>query len=442
MSSIKFCKKYKPLFQLLKAREREKQLSLSGLDIPEDLKQLLQVDTVLVSGGRDSGKTFGVGVACVIGTADYNHRLLYTRYTMSSTDNSITAALENRMDALGLLDEFVYANHDYYHKLSKGKISITGHKTSSGNQSAKLKSLEDYSMFVTEEGEELPTYEEWKKIKLSIRAKDVQCLNIIVFNPPTKTHWLYPEFYEGVPDGFNGIIGNVMYIHTTYLDNGKENIAPQNWNEYERLREVYKYYLSVPVSERDNLPKKIQREYREYKNVILGSFRDNAEGVIFDYTIGDFVEPEYGAVIGADQGFTHPTAFVKVNVDKDNKKIYLKELFYKTNQTTSQIYEGVKESCGRTRIWCDSAVPMFIQDLKQKGLNIKSCTKPKITDSINAILDFDLIVDKNSLNLQSELNNYRWSNKGKEEPIDEFNHAIDAARYAITHVLSKKIRKL
>ena len=61
----------------------------------------------------------------------------------------------------------------------------------------------------------------------------------------------------------------------SYLDNGKENIAPQNWSEYERLREVYKYYLSVPVSERDDLPKKIQREYREYKNVILGSFRDN-----------------------------------------------------------------------------------------------------------------------------------------------------------------------
>lgn len=439
---IKFSKKYKPVFKLLKAREEAEQLSLSGLSVPDDIQNLLNVDTILVSGGRDSGKTFGIGCLSVLATADWNHRILYTRYTMSSTDNSITSALDNRMELLELEDEFEYANHDYRHKLSKGKISITGHKTSSGNQSAKLKSLEDYSMFITEEGEELPSYDEWKKIKLSIRAKDVQCLNIIVFNPPTKTHWLYSEFYEGVPEGYNGIIGNVMYIHTNYLDNGKENIAPQNWNEYERLRKVYEFYLNTPQDQRDKLPKKVIKEYKEYKNVILGSFRDNAEGVIFDYTIGDYVSSEYGDVIGADQGFTHPTAFVMVNVDKSAKKIYLKELFYKTNQTTSQIYNGVKDSCGKTRIWCDSAVPMFIHDLKVKGLNIKECKKPKITDSINAILDYDLIVDKDSINLQNELNNYKWSDKGKEEPIDAFNHAIDAFRYAVTHKLNEKISQV
>lgn len=424
MSLIKFSKKYQPLFQLLK---------------PDN--QFKDVDTVLISGGRDSSKTFSGGSACVLGAADWNHRILYTRYTMSSTDNSITAALENRMEMLGLLDEFVYANHDYHHKTSKGKISITGHKTSSGNQSAKLKSLEDYSMFVTDEGEELPSYEDWKKIKLSIRAKDVQCLNIIIFNPPTKKHWLYPQFYEGVQEGFNGVIGNVMYIHTTYLDNGKENIAPQNWNEYERLREVYEYYLSVPTSEREQLSTKIIREYKEYKNVILGSFRDTAEGVIFNYTIGDFPSDNAGLVfIGADQGFTHPTAFIKICVDRKNKKLYAKELFYKTNQVTSQIFDEVKEQCGHTRIWCDSAVPMFIADLKRKGLNIYSCKKPKINDSINAILDYELIVDKNSLNLQTELDNYSWSSKDKEVPIDEFNHAIDAMRYAFTEATSKRYK--
>lgn len=158
---IKFSKKYNPLFQLLKARENNN-------------SELSKVDTVLISGGRDSSKTFTVGSFSVLASADWNHRILYTRYTMSSTDNSITAALENRMELLGLDSEFTFANHDYQHKYSRGKITITGHKTSSGNQSAKLKSLEDYSMFITDEGEELPSFEDWKKIKLSIRAKDVQ----------------------------------------------------------------------------------------------------------------------------------------------------------------------------------------------------------------------------------------------------------------------------
>lgn len=427
---IKFSKKYNPLFQLLKARENNN-------------SELSKVDTVLISGGRDSSKTFTVGSFSVLASADWNHRILYTRYTMSSTDNSITAALENRMELLGLDSEFTFANHDYQHKYSRGKITITGHKTSSGNQSAKLKSLEDYSMFITDEGEELPSFEDWKKIKLSIRAKDVQCLNIIVFNPPTKTHWLYNEFYTAIPEGFNGVIDNVMYIHTNYLDNGKENIAPSNCLEYEKLKESHDLYLATNPKDRLQLSKKIQKEYRYYKNVILGSFRDNAEGVIFTYTIGDFIEPEYGLLIGADQGFTHPTAFVKVNVNRKEKKIYLKEIFYKTNQTTSQIFEGVKAQCGNTRIWCDSAVPMFINDLKKKGLNIRSCKKPKITDSINAILDFELIVDKDSVNLQNELDNYAWSDNTRterEEPVDKFNHAIDAFRYAVTETLNKKIR--
>ena len=81
---------------------------------------------------------------------------------------------------------------------------------------------------------------------------------------------------------------------------------------------------------------------------------------------------------------------------------------------------------------------MFIAQLRGMGLNIKECKKPKIVDSINSILDFELIVDKNSLNLQRELDNYRWSDKQKEEPIDDNNHAIDAFRYAITEQLRRR----
>lgn len=420
---IEFSDKYTPLFLTLE-------------------KQFPQVDTILVSGGRDSGKTFGIGCYVGIAAEQYNHRVLYTRQTMSSTNNSITRALDNRLELLGISDCFFFANNDYTCKYNNGLITITGQKTSSGTQTAKLKSLEDYSIFITDEGEELTSYEEWEKIKRSIRANDVQCFNIISFNPPTKSHWLYTEFYENVTEGFNGIIGNIMYIHTTYLDNGKENMAIHNWNEYERLRGVYEYYLSIPVEERISLPKKIIREYKNYKNTILGSFRDSAEGVIFEYTIGEFLEPEYGLVYGMDQGFNDPTTLVKVNVDKDKMKIYLKEVYYQVGKTETDIYNSIKEEVKNNRIWCDSAVPMLVAGLKRKGLNIKSCEKPKITDSIYAMLDYDLIIDPNSDNLIRELNNYKWNDNKQDEPIDSFNHAIDAARYAITHKLKEKISQV
>ena len=418
--SIKFSKKYNPLFQLLTGK-------------------LPNVDTVLISGGRDSGKSFALSTFVGVATADYNHRILYTRQTMSSTDNSITSALDGRLEMLGIDGEFEFANNTYRHKLSNGKITITGQKTSVGTQTAKLKSLEDYSIFITDEGEELTNYEDWVKIKRSMRATDVQCLSIISFNPPSKVHWLYRQFYEDVPEGFNGVKGNTLYIHTNYIDNGQENMAPHNWLEYENLKESYLYYLSLLPLDKEAASKVLKRQYLEYKNVVLGGFRDVAEGVVFSYEVGDYYENEYGSVYGMDQGFTHPTAVVKVFVDKENAKVYIKEVFYKTQQTSDAIYQAIKDEVGYTRIWCDSAVPMFIKELKNKGLNIKPCKKPKIIDSINTILNYDIIIDKNSVNLQREFDNYRRADKDSETPVDDNNHAIDAFRYAFTHIVGTKI---
>jgi len=421
-----FSDKYLPLFNLLE----------------EDNPALKEVDTVLISGGRDSGKTFGLG--CFVGTAasDFNHRILYTRQTMASTSNSITKALKLRLELLGLDTDFVFANNEYSSKTCDGCISITGQKTSTGTDTAKLKSIENYSIFVTDEGEELVSFEDWKKIKRSIRAQDVQCLSIISFNPPSKSHWLYKEYYTDIPPGFNGIKGNVLYIHTTYLDNGKENMALHNWNEYEELRKAYEYYLATPETDRDLLPRTVKKMYEEYKTTILGGFRNVAEGVIFEYTIGEYVAPEYGEVIGADQGWTHPSAFVKMNVDKKRKRVYAKEIFYKTNSTEGDIYNSIGADVGNTRIWCDNAAALFIRNLKNKGLNIKGCKKPKIKDSILAMLGYEWIIDPGSTNLQTELDNYRWADKNKEEPIDDWNHAIDGMRYGFTHKINERVPQL
>lgn len=414
---IEFSDKYNPLFDLLEG------------EYPE-------VDIVLISGGRDSGKTFTGG--CFVGTAaeDYGHRVLYTRFTMSSTANSITRALDNRLELLNIADCFNFANNDYTSKDGKGLISVTGQKTSSGEQTAKLKSIEDYSIFVTEEGEELTNYDDWEKIKRSIRANDVRCLSIIIFNPPTKAHMLYKEFYQRVPSGFNGIIGNKMYIHTTYLDNGKKNMAAHNWSEYERLRLVFEKFDALSKDEQILCDEKTIKEARNYKNTILGGFRDVAEGVIFNYKIGEF-DDTLPFVIGGDAGFTHPCSLTKVAVDKKNKKLYIDELYYQRGANTTQVYQAAHKEVGKSLIIMDCAAPLFITDLGLLGFKIIPAVKPKIVDSIIRMQDYEIIVTSRSENVIEEFDNYAWVKGSKEIPIDNYNHAIDGIRYAL-HFLTQQ----
>ena len=55
--------------------------------------------------------------------------------------------------------------------------------------------------------------------------------------------------------------------------------------------------------------------------------------------------------------------------------------------------------------------------------------KDSILNGITQMMDYKIIVDKNSYNIQTELNNYRWHDK-IQKPVDDYNHTIDAIRYA------------
>ena len=60
------------------------------------------------------------------------------------------------------------------------------------------------------------------------------------------------------------------------------------------------------------------------------------------------------------------------------KTIYLKECYYEVAKTETDVFNAIKNEVGTSRIWCDSAVPMFIKGLSNRGLNIKPCEYAKI----------------------------------------------------------------
>ena len=92
-------------------------------------------------------------------------------------------------------------------------------------------------------------------------------------------------------------------------------------------------------------------------------------------------------------------------------------------------------------IYADSAEPKSINELRLRGHKIAPCSKGKdsIVYGIELINQNDIFVTARSLNLLNELQNYTWKTNRDGDilntPVDAFNHAIDACRYAIMEQL-------
>ena len=101
------------------------------------------------------------------------------------------------------------------------KIIFRGIKTSSGDQTANLKSLTGITTWVMDEAEELNDEDIFDKIDLSVRNKIQENRVILILNPTTKEHFIYKRWFEyrGVSAGSNITKEDTTYIHTTYLDN-------------------------------------------------------------------------------------------------------------------------------------------------------------------------------------------------------------------------------
>jgi phage terminase large subunit len=376
----------------------------------------------IVTGGRGSGKSYAISTLLCLLTQQENHVILFTRYTLRSAGVSIIPEFLEKIEFLGMEDVFHITKDEIINKQSGSRILFRGIKTSSGDQTANLKSLQGVTTYVLDEAEELTDESIFDKIDLSVRHKNTQNRVILIMNPSTKEHWIYNRFFEtrGVQEGSNVTKGDTTYIHTTYLDN-KDNLSESYINQIENIR---------------------TRRPEKFKHQILGQWLYKAEGVIFrNWTIGKF-EQAAPSVFGQDFGFSaDPTTLVETSIDKVNKKIYIKLHYYKQALTTSQIAELNKRFAGSSLIVADSAEPRLISELSVSN-NIVPTIKGQgsVTYGIALLQDFDLIIDESSTDLIKELNNYCWLEKKSSTPVDKYNHAIDAIRYAVSYQLENPTR--
>ena len=366
----------------------------------------------VITGGRSSGKSYSVASYLLMLTFERGHKILFTRYTMASANISIIPEFLQKVEFLNLQDYFTTTKSSIVNKITGSTILFRGIKTSSGLQTANLKSIEGITTWVVDEAEELQDENIFDKIDLSVRTKNNQNRVILIMNPTTKEHFIYKRFFEdeGVEPGANKITDKVTYIHTSYLDN-LENI---NESILDQIRDL-----------------EINNPSR-YRHIIMGAWLDKSEGVIFNnWHLGPFKMTDR-VIYGSDFGFSIDPS-VCVCVAFEDKNLYVKEIFHRQRMVTSDFVEEYKKLPPNSLIIADSAEGRLIEEISRFGINIrKTLKKPgSIKEGIMFMQDYNIIVDPGSTNIIKELNNYSWSDKKSGIPIDKWNHFCDSIRYCV-----------
>lgn len=244
-NDIIISEKFQPLFELLEGHHPE-------------------IDTVILTGGRGSTKSFNVAVVALKGVVSKSWRVLYSRFTNQSIGDSIKLEVSDKIPLLGY--EKLVIDHERKLKCTiednNGLISFKGIKTGSKIQKANLKGLVNFNVFIVDEAEEIPDEDTFKKVYYSIRSTDRQNISILILNPTEKTHWIFKTFFKSrrVKAGFCGKKENVMYIHSSFKD-APPGAMPQNiLDDYERLR---------------------KHDRPKYDNIVAGGWIDQPEGALF-----------------------------------------------------------------------------------------------------------------------------------------------------------------
>lgn len=233
------------------------------------------------------------------------------------------------------------------------------------------------------------------------------------FNPWNERHWIKRRFFDAEDDE------DILAITTNYKCN--EWLGDSDKKVFERMRK--------------NNP-------RRYQVAGLGNW-GIVEGLVFEnwreekFDLEDV--REFQSVFGLDYGYVHdPRAFVVAFVDFKDHKIYIWDEFYEKAMTNEAIAKKIKSlGYSKEKIIADSAEQKSNDRLRTLGLTgVKGAKKGKdsIMNGVTYLQEFEIIIHPRCVNFITEISNYQWDKdkfgKSINKPIDDFNHLLDALRYA------------
>lgn len=245
---------------------------------------------------------------------------------------------------------------------------------------------------------------------------------VITFNPWNDRHWLKSRFFDAKDDP------DILALTTNYKCN--EWLDKSDLDLFERIKK--------------NNPRRYQVAGLGHWGVVEGLVYENYEPRKFELKdIKDCV-----TVCGLDFGYTNdPTAFFMGFYDESNKELYVWDEFYEKGLTNRKIYQRITSmGYGKEKIIADSAEPKSIDELREFGLRVRGAKKGRdsINNGVQFIQDLKIIIHPRCVNFMTEISNYVWDKdkfgKTLNQPVDDFNHLMDAMRYAVEPLHKKKLK--
>ena len=245
----------------------------------------------------------------------------------------------------------------------------------------------------------------------------------ILLNPWSEKTWIKKRFFDTPNDD------NKLAITTTYKCN--EWLTPEDLRIFEDMRA--------------RNPRRYAVAGEGNWGIVDGLVYENWKEERFDI---DTIRSKPGVVsaFGLDFGYTNdPSTLFCGLLDQKEKRLFVFDEMYEKGLSNKRIAETVQDmGYGKEHITADSAEPKSIDELKSLGLRVKGAAKGKdsIKNGIQWIQDLEIIIHPRCVNFLTEISNYTWDadkfgNK-LNVPIDDFNHLMDAMRYALEKYIAEK----
>lgn len=269
-----------------------------------------------------------------------------------------------------------------------------------------------------EEAYEITSEDAFDRLDESIRGqlpKGMYHQVVLTFNPWSDRHWLKKRFFDEPSK-------NVLAMTTNYMCN--EFLSEADLVLFEEMKKNPRRYRTAGLGE---------------WGIVEGLVYENWEERVFDvHEIS--IRPSVRSAFGMDFGYVNdPSTLFCGLIDTVAREIYVFDEMYEKGMSNEDILSKVSEmGYSKERIKADSAEPKSIAYLRKAGLTrIRAAKKgpDSIRAGISIIRDYKIIIHPRCVNFITEISNYTWDkdkfDNAINKPIDDFNHLMDAMRYAM-----------